>query len=425
MSNMATLPYVTPVQNNAPDYFGRMMGQVGDRDKKQRVQQAMQFITEGKVTENRSKIQTMLSGNKELVNSQSEALGILQRDAPDIFKEIKRTEERNQTRAEKLEVDRKKWFQDNAVGGISASIDELLEIPEDDLALRAEVGNRRSQAIFSMAPKQYGFANQELMGEQDVTNKSLQDMKKTLMTLGAEEPTGLTPSELNKVEENTAQITDFGNAAKYYARRTEGETLTPEMHKNMQAISPLETEGEDGPTQAQQLKINERYQELDTHIENITTMLGEIKADPSLAGAPGSIRKGVQTTSGVITDLGNLTKMIPVIGPVIRWAASLSAGMNEEDKERFGHDPKLSKLRVFENDLAWALARARQPTGRILAKNYEAAKKDAQITGMISSQDVIARIGEILRQLKQQRGNVEELSRGEGSDYKVINFEDM
>ncbi|KKL72862.1 hypothetical protein LCGC14_2080680, partial [marine sediment metagenome] len=132
MSNMATLPYVTPVQNNAPDYFGKMMGQVGERDKKQRVQQAMQFITEGKVTENRSKIQTMLSGNKELVNSQSEALGILQRDAPDIFKEIKRTEERNQTRAEKLEVDRKKWFQDNAVDAIGTYIDELLKIPEKE-----------------------------------------------------------------------------------------------------------------------------------------------------------------------------------------------------------------------------------------------------------------------------------------------------
>jgi len=166
------------------------------------------------------------------------------------------------------------------------------------------------------------------------------------------------------------------------------------------------------PTQSQNAKINAAWQEIDTHIENLESMLVDIEADPTLAGVPGSLRKGAQTTLGVMEDL---LRYAPVIGPVLDMAEALTDDMSSEDKERFGHDPKLSRLRIFENDLAWALARARQPEGRILAKNYEAATKDAKITGVTSSRDVVARIGEIVRLLKQNKANKVEISRGEGA----------
>ncbi|KKM71101.1 hypothetical protein LCGC14_1434070, partial [marine sediment metagenome] len=172
-----------------PDYFGQMMGKVGERDKQQRVQQAMEFLQTGKVTENRSYIQKSLSGSKSLISSQQEAMNVLRKEVPDIYKEIVTNERRIKDKAEKLEVDKKKWLVDNAVPGISRALDQIAEIPEDDLELRASVGNQLSQLIFSTAPKQYGFGEQEPMTEKQVSDKGLKEMRGALETLGAEPPT--------------------------------------------------------------------------------------------------------------------------------------------------------------------------------------------------------------------------------------------
>ena len=159
--------------------------------------------------------------------------------------------------------------------------------------------------------------------------------------------------------------------------------------------------------------------ELDIHISNLETMIEEIEEDPTLTGAVGSIRKGAQTTVGILEDLAG---KVPVVKDMIAWArdfvADDMADMTDKEKESFGHDSRLSKLRIFENDFAWMLARARQPKGRILAKNYEAAKEDAKLTGLTGSKDVVARMVEVLRQLKQQRG-------GSSAPSQEVNWDDM
>jgi len=178
------------------------------------------------------------------------------------------------------------------------------------------------------------------------------------------------------------------------------------------------------PTKAQNLGINKTWQELDSHIDNLDTMVADLEEDPSLAGLPGAIRKGAQTTLGIMDDL---VQHVPVIGDMLNAVSKISQEMSESEKKEFGHSDKLSKVRIFENDLAWALARARQPEGRILAKNYDAAKADAKITGLTSSKDVIARIKHISSQLKKARTNQEELSEGEGAKdvIKEVNWEDL
>ena len=71
------------------------------------------------------------------------------------------------------------------------------------------------------------------------------------------------------------------------------------------------------------------------------------------------------------------------------------------------NDPKLSEIDLFQNTLAYSLARARVPDGRLLATVIEDAKADSKITGFTSSTDVINKLTSIQEQIGSRIGSLE------------------
>jgi len=171
-----------------------------------------------------------------------------------------------------------------------------------------------------------------------------------------------------------------------------------------------------GPTQSQMMQQNELWQEYDTTITNVEDMIANVEEDPTLVGIVGSTRKAAQTMSGIAEDFTRMVGEVPAISTLVNWIGSIAdedSELTEEQKASFSDDPKLSQLRLFEHNLGYALARSRQPRGRLLADTIKRSMEDAKLTGLTSSRDVLYRMNEVLRLLKENRTNVEEIKRGE------------
>ena len=228
-------------------------------------------------------------------------------------------------------------------------------------------------------------------------------------------PTSDKPSALQKDTEwlaNLMGITDDKQKADL-ALSLKGKGITVKTNPDGSTEINIGGIGKDGPTQAQMTQQNQLWQEYDTTIAELEKTLAEIEKDPSLVGAVGSIRKGAQTTVGVVKDLSKTVPGMETLSDLAGRIVDSDEQLSSEQKKRFANDPKISKLRLFENNVGLALARTRVPTGRIPVDIIDRSIKDAQLTGLTSSADVINRVKEILATMKNNRKDVEQVMAGE------------
>lgn len=162
----------------------------------------------------------------------------------------------------------------------------------------------------------------------------------------------------------------------------------------------------------------QREQDIRTHISSLDRNIGDLQQiidlsaeDPSLLGVGGSARKAGQTIFGIAKDASGalpevFTNFLEGVGQ--RVASDVNSG--DLDERTFGElfsDPNISDIRKLENNFAYAIARARQPTGRLLADTLRLAREDAKLTGLASSTDVINRVKSILGDLQSQRDSLQ------------------
>lgn len=125
----------------------------------------------------------------------------------------------------------------------------------------------------------------------------------------------------------------------------------------------------------------------------ISQMITAVKEDKSRAGLVGTAKRWGQTALGITADLADVG--IDVGGVVGETVVGLKKDLNEGsiDPEVTKYfDEKLPQNTVFENSLAYQLARARKGDRRINMEDFKAAKNDINLTGLTSSSDVIARL---------------------------------
>ena len=152
--------------------------------------------------------------------------------------------------------------------------------------------------------------------------------------------------------------------------------------------------------------------------EDVAAMIERVNADPTLAGAVGSVRRAGQTFIGALEDVGaglGLTQATEMA----QWADDIIEGLPEEERAevraRFFDDPKLSQMRLFENTLGLILARLRVgEDNRMLAEVVKRSLEDAKTTGLTSSRDVVYRMADILRQLDREIASQNVLLGNEG-----------
>ena len=162
----------------------------------------------------------------------------------------------------------------------------------------------------------------------------------------------------------------------------------------------------------------QREQDIRTHISSLDRNIGDLqnilslgKEDPSLLGVSGSIRKAGQTAFGIAVDAsGALPEVFQGFLEGVGQRVAQDVNNGDLDERTFAElfsDPNISDIRKLENNFAYAIARARQPTGRLLADTLRLAREDAKLTGLAGSQDVLNRVQSILGDLQSQRESLQ------------------
>jgi hypothetical protein len=125
----------------------------------------------------------------------------------------------------------------------------------------------------------------------------------------------------------------------------------------------------------------------------VQQMLQSVREDKSRAGITGTLRRWGQTAFGITSDLADLGVDVGgIIGDtVLDLKEDLNADQAEAEMASF-FDKSLPQNTVFENSLAYQLARARKGDKRINMEDFRIAKSDVNLTGLTSSDDVIARL---------------------------------
>jgi len=134
-------------------------------------------------------------------------------------------------------------------------------------------------------------------------------------------------------------------------------------------------------------KALEQLAFLDQGTGMISALLQEIKLDPTVVGATGSLRKAGQTVKGILSDLG-ADKLVSLAEALATSQSDLSTGQINN----LLRSKTLSTLDVLENSIGFILARARQPTGRLFASTINLAISDVKLKGLISSEQVVDRL---------------------------------
>jgi hypothetical protein len=141
-------------------------------------------------------------------------------------------------------------------------------------------------------------------------------------------------------------------------------------------------------------------------------MVASIGENRSRAGVPGTLKQWGQEALGIATDLSSIGIDVPgTIGDTMTdLEGDLNEGMADPSLTEY-FDESLPRTEVFENSLAYALARARKGAGRLNKDDLENAKRDTKVRGLRSADSVMAKLGavreeiqEALKDLKARRG---------------------
>lgn len=129
----------------------------------------------------------------------------------------------------------------------------------------------------------------------------------------------------------------------------------------------------------------------------LKTIRAGLAEDPTRAGAAGTARKLFQRGVGIASDLVNLPEVPQFINDISKSiVGEMMPKSNRVDPDvaQF-FDPTLPQNEVFENALAFGLARARQPDDRLLVDAIKSARRDVALTGLTSAAEVNARLDAI------------------------------
>lgn len=142
---------------------------------------------------------------------------------------------------------------------------------------------------------------------------------------------------------------------------------------------------------ARQDDLRGGIQTLGRAVDKITTAKAAMRENAAVAGLPGALAAGARTTVGMARD-------------VARAFGADDGGMIDDllksAEQSVQEDPVTRQLMVMENSLAYALARARKGGGRLNRQDVEDARRDTNLVGLTSTEDVMARLDTIQAELE-------------------------
>lgn len=146
--------------------------------------------------------------------------------------------------------------------------------------------------------------------------------------------------------------------------------------------------------QAQRFEKEESLRDIEKGLDTIG-LLEKRFEDPTSAGILGSVRKGLETTTGVI---GDVSQSFPIVGLEQLGEGIKSVGTLGNPNQT------VTELNPLVNDLAYALAQARKGGGKLNKDDIDSARKDVDIFGIQSTDQVKKKLDTIKKDLERTRG---------------------
>lgn len=166
------------------------------------------------------------------------------------------------------------------------------------------------------------------------------------------------------------------------------------------------------PTSTTADNIREDLNAISRARSTIGTVIKGIEEDQSRGGARGTVSRLFQKGTGII---GDFVQAGAAIGFTNDMANRVLRDIESEqaDKAISGFfDPALPQNTVFENSMAYALARARKGSGRLNSDDVENARKDVGITGLSSVKEVLAKLRAVDSELTSSEGGLQQRLKG-------------
>lgn len=142
---------------------------------------------------------------------------------------------------------------------------------------------------------------------------------------------------------------------------------------------------------------------IDLALSKLDNVQKAITSEPGRAGVTGSLATVTQNVTGMLGDIVSVARE--------QFGLDVELGRAEPALQG-SFDPVLSEMDVLENSLAYSLARARKPTGRLNANDVDNARNDVRLKGLRSRADVEARVSAIQREFAQARSALDKRLEG-------------
>ena len=216
------------------------------------------------------------------------------------------------------------------------------------------------------------------------------------------------------------------NVSAITLRNTEnGESVSldrrdPRLKKFLGPDSPWVEESRTRTGELSAGKVDELTEGIDLYDRAITgldDMVAGIKENRSSAGLVGTATRLFQEGIGMATDLSEMGIDVP--GAIRDGMEELETDVNagRADPAIFGRffNKALPENDVFENRLAYVLAKSRKGGGRLNIQDVQNAKADVKLTGLRSVDSVLAKLNAVKTELSGAR---EDLSARRGQEPK-------
>ncbi|MGI9487482.1 MAG: hypothetical protein ACR2RF_16710 [Geminicoccaceae bacterium] len=139
--------------------------------------------------------------------------------------------------------------------------------------------------------------------------------------------------------------------------------------------------------------------------EKLTNLRNDLAENPQRAGALGSANKALQTAGGIARDV---LDAVPGISNIADSLLGPAASLESAEVQDFLGDPSIEANQAAANSLAYALAVSRKQGQRVTVQDIATAKDDLKVTGLKSSKQIVARMDELLREIDQGIGLLED-----------------
>ncbi len=160
-------------------------------------------------------------------------------------------------------------------------------------------------------------------------------------------------------------------------------------------------------TARQALQQQAQLDVMDTSIERLNIVIGEIEKRPTTAGVIGAMRSFAQNIVGVVEDV------LPAeLANRVKETIALIPGLTDEEVSEFDpfFDPVLPETEIYQNTIAFELAKLRIQSGdkniRALKVAFDIALKDVKLRGMFGSKTALTRLRTVRTEFETERAKL-------------------